>query len=367
MSFVKLDGLRKAFHQVNKIRYRPVLVSKIARGYFRALVLRKPSLRVCEFSITPDCQSKCTFCYASKFRREDEEPLTLEEIESTWDQAKKMGCFSANLLGGEPVLHPQFLDIIKLLEPRKHIITFATNSIALTEDLIIELKELGVFLINISLNSLNPELNDELRGYKGHYDHVMRVVELCKKHGIDIAFPVATAKPYLKETYEIVDFAKDIDASVVINLMCAMGRTEGEREILFDEQFWQEYRKMVDSNSSLRADFDVNLNLKIGCPGGFEKIHFTPYGEVTGCSMNPVSFGNIRESSLEEIIDRMRKFYHFAKRSPQCLVAVDGRYIEDYMNFAAGFESVPYRVEDNPCYERDLGKVEISEDVSGKD
>lgn len=350
---MKRDGILKLTHQINKIRYRPVLVGKIARGFFRALVLRKPCLRVCEFSITPDCQSKCQFCYASKFYKQGEQLLTLEEIESTWIQAKAMGAFCANLLGGEPLLHPQFLDIIRILEPRKHLITFATNCIGLTEDVVKELKQLGVFLINISLNSLDPELNDELRGYKGHYDAVMNAVELCKKYKIDISFPVATSKQHLKETYEIVEYAKQIGANVVVNLMCAMGRTEGEMDVLFDEAFWKEYRTMVDSNSHLRADFDTNLNMKIGCPAAFEKIHFTPYGEVTGCSMNPVSFGNVKDLPLAEIVEKMRNFYHFAKRSPHCLVAIDSKFIADYMNYATNFESIPYRVEENECYQRD--------------
>jgi MoaA/NifB/PqqE/SkfB family radical SAM enzyme len=356
---MKFDGLRKAIHQVDKIRYRPTLMAKIARAYFRVLVLRRPNLRVCEFSITPDCQSKCVFCYASKFHKKGETLLRLDEIRSTWNQAKQMGAFSANLLGGEPLLHPQFLDIIRILEPRKHIITFTTNAIGLTEDIVQEVKDLGVFLIYISLNSLDPELNDELRGYKGHYNHVMEAIQLCKKHKIDVFLPVATSKPLLQETQRIVEYAKRIDAGVVVNLMCAMGRTEGERHSLFDEVFWTEYRALVDANSHLRADFDVNLNLEIGCPAGFEKIHITPYGEVTGCSMNPVSFGTIREQPLEAIVEKMREFYHFAKRSPHCLVSIDGTYIDDYMNYAMNFESIPYRVEDNPCYQRDHDMYKI--------
>jgi MoaA/NifB/PqqE/SkfB family radical SAM enzyme len=350
---MKMDGFRKALHQINKIRYRPTLVAKIARGYFRSLVLKKPCLRVCEFSITPTCQSKCQFCYASKFHKEGEELLSLKEIESAWRQAKDMGAFCVSLLGGEPLLHPQFLDIVKVLEPQKHLVTFVTNAIGLTEEIVKELKKLGVFLINISLNSLDPVLNDELRGYKGHYDQVMNAVELCKKYKMDISFAVATSKPYLQETYHIVEYAKQVNANVIVNLMCAMGRTEGELDLLFDEAFWKEYRNLVDSNSHLRADFDVNLTLKIGCPGGFEKIHFTPYGEVTGCSMNPVSFGNIRERPLADIVNKMRNFHYFAKRSPHCLVAVDSDYIHDYMNYAAHFESIPYRIEENECYQRD--------------
>lgn len=350
-----IAGIRKASHQIDKIRCRPGLIARITQGYFRTQVLRQTRLRICEFSITPDCQSECIFCYASKFRKEGENLLSTEEIAATWDQAKKMGAFSAILLGGEPLLHPEFMDIIRILEPRKHIITFATNAIALTEDLVRELKDMGVFLIYLSFNSLNAEVNDELRGHKGHYDCVMNAIEICQRYGIDICFPVATSKPNLQDTYEIVRYAKQIHASVTVNLMCAMGRTEGELDTLFDEEFWQEFRQMVNSNPHMRADYDVNLSLRIGCPAGYEKIHISPYGEVTGCSMQPNSFGSIREEPLEQIVQRMRRFHHFAKRAPHCLVAVDLDYIKDYMNFSVNYTSIPYPVEKNPHYERDKG------------
>lgn len=347
------EGIRKALHQVNKIRYRPILLGKIANAYFQTLVLRKKVLRVCEFSITPACQSKCEFCYAAKFHREGEQPLTVEEIRSVWTQAKSLGAFSAVVFGGEPLLHPRFLDIMELLEPRKHIVTMTTNAIALTEDIVIELKRLGVFLINISLNSLDPALNDRLRGYPGHHEKVMEAIQLCKAHGVDVFIPVATSKPLFEETLKIVDFAKTNGAGVTINLMCAMGRAEGQHEELFDEEFWLKLRKLYDANPGLRSDFDVNLDLRIGCPAGFEKIHVAPHGDVTGCSMNPASFGNVRELPLSEILGKMRKFHHFAKRHPSCIVAVDKEYVADYMDPAARFDSLPYPIELNTNYPKD--------------
>ena len=348
---MSLDGFKKGLHQIDKIRYRPALISKIAWAYFRTLVLRKTTLRVCEFSITPHCQSKCQFCYASKFIRPGEEMLSLEEMKKIWDQAKQLGAFSSVVFGGEPLLHPQFFDIIAMLEPQKHLITTTTNAIALTEDVIIELKKLGVFLINLSLNSLDAELNDELRGYPGHYQKVMEAIELCRKHKMDVFLPVATSKEYLDETIEIVEFAKKEKLGVTINLMCPMGRAENKD--LFDEEFWAKLRELYNKNPGLRSDFDVNLNMKIGCPAGFEKIHIAPYGHVTGCSMNPVSFGNARTEPLKDIVKRMREFHHHAKRHPSCIVAVDREYINDYMLYASKFESTPYPVEENPKYQED--------------
>jgi MoaA/NifB/PqqE/SkfB family radical SAM enzyme len=348
-------GIRKTLHQINKIRYRPVLLAKIARGYFRTLILRRPTLRVCEFSITADCQSRCGFCYAAKFRRNGQQPLTVDEIRSTWIQAQELGAFCAIVFGGEPLLHPRFFDIMRILEPKRHIVTVTTNGIGLTEEVVVELKRSGVFLINISLNSLDPELNDDLRGYPGHHRKVMEAIELCKKHGVDVFLPVATSKLHFDETLRIVDFAKREGVGVTINLMCAMGRAEGQHEEMFDEEFWAKLRGLYDSNPGLRSDFDVNLDLRIGCPAGFEKIHIAPYGHVTGCSMNPVSFGNVRETSLRRIVEKMRRFPHFSKRHPSCIVAVDQEYINDYMDYAERFDATPYAVELNPKYSERAG------------
>ncbi|HEU6436416.1 MAG TPA: radical SAM protein [Nitratidesulfovibrio sp.] len=351
---MNLDGLRKTLHQVGQIAYRPALLSNIAKAYANTLLLRRPTLRVCEFSITWACQSRCEFCYASKFHKPGEPVLSLDEVARVWGEAKRMGAFSSILFGGEPLLHPQFLDIVAVLEPRKHIVTFTTNALALDEPLIRELKRLGVFLVNISLNSLDPAVNDKLRGHVGHFDKAMRAIELCRKHGMRVYLPVATAAPYLRETLELVEFATREGLGVTINLMTPVGRAETLKDDLFDEEFWGQLRRLYNSHPNLRSDFDVNLSLKVGCPAGFEKVHVAPHGDVTGCSMNPVSFGNVRERPLEEIVARMRTFRHFAKRHPSCIVAVDKEYIADYLDFAAGQETHPYPVEINPHHVRDM-------------
>jgi molybdenum cofactor biosynthesis enzyme MoaA len=129
---MELDGIRKTLHQVDKIRYRPAILSKIAYGYFRTLVLRKPTLRIIEFSITHACQSGCGYCYAAKFQRGGEKLLSVDEIRDTWSQAKKLGAFTGFVVGGEPSLRKNFLDIVRALEPMKHMVSFATNCISLT-------------------------------------------------------------------------------------------------------------------------------------------------------------------------------------------------------------------------------------------
>jgi MoaA/NifB/PqqE/SkfB family radical SAM enzyme len=138
-----------------------------------------------------------------------------------------------------------------------------------------------------------------------------------------------------------------------------MGRAEGRSELLFDEEFWVEYRKLVDASPHVRSDFDWNLDLRIGCPSGYEKVHVGPYGDVTGCAIQSASFGNLREQSLEMIVAKMRSFHHYSKRSDSCIAAVDAEYIRDYMDYASQHTSIPYPVEANPKYagDRNLRQV----------
>jgi MoaA/NifB/PqqE/SkfB family radical SAM enzyme len=354
---MQLDGLRKTLHQVNKIRYRPVLLQKIARGYFRTLVLRKPTLRIVEFSINHACQSKCGYCYAAKFRRPGECMLDVDEIRDIWMQSAKMGAFGSLILGGEPTLHPNFMDIVAALEPRKNIVTFATNCITLSEEMIVELKRIGVFVIYVSINSTDPATNDRVRGYEGHHEHVMRVLDACKRHGIDVMLPITTSKELLPETIKLLDFAEEHDMMASIGLLSPTGRQEGQKQELFDQSFWADLRKLYDRNPGLRGDWDTNLTLKVGCPAGFEKIHISPYGHVTGCAIQPMSFGNLRDEPLSDVLVRMREFKHFAKRPKHCIVALDEEFIEDYLDHAIGVASTPYPVEENAYYGADCGRA----------
>jgi MoaA/NifB/PqqE/SkfB family radical SAM enzyme len=349
------EGIRKTLHQIDKIRYRPRLLAKIARGYFRTLVLRKPTLRIVEFSITPACQSRCGYCYAAKFQKPGSRPLSLDEIRDTWTQARRLGAFSALLLGGEPTLRRDFLDIVRVLDPRSHMVTFSTNGISLSEEMLIELKRLGIYLVYVSLNSLDPLQNDEIRGYRGHFDHAMRVIDLCRKHGLDVMIPVTTSKQNLAETEKMLDFARANGLQANINLLAPTGRAEGRKEDLFDEEFWRALRVLYARNPHLRGDWDTNLSLDVGCPAAYEKVHVGPYGDVTGCAIQPVSFGNVRVTPLEEILRKMRSFRYFARRHPSCLVALDQEFIEGYVDPSIDEPSTPYPVERNPRYQIDRG------------
>ena len=70
------------------------------------------------------------------------------------------------------------------------------------------------------------------------------------------------------------------------------------------------------------TDHEVGRN-STGCPAGVEKVYITPYGDVIPCPFIHVSFGNVKDSSLLEIVDKMRNVQYFNKYQKICIAAED--------------------------------------------
>jgi MoaA/NifB/PqqE/SkfB family radical SAM enzyme len=86
------------------------------------------------------------------------------------------------------------------------------------------------------------------------------------------------------------------------------------------------------------------------CPGGREKLCISPYGEVIGCGMNYISFGNVLQEPLENIWERTCEWPPFKKRSKKCLIALDEEYLEEYLLPVAGYETLPVSIEQHPVH-----------------
>ena len=77
-----------------------------------------PNLKKIEIDITYLCNLKCTGCDRSCTQAPDSLHLSIQVIREFLSQTEKMGHHweSVHILGGEPTLHPDFIEIITLLD-----------------------------------------------------------------------------------------------------------------------------------------------------------------------------------------------------------------------------------------------------------
>ena len=128
------------------------------------MILRDPynrpvsNLRV---SLTPKCNLSCIYCH-----REGEgspkDPLSGEEIAEILRVAAKFAIRSVKFTGGEPLLRPDLLQIIRSV-PDGMESSLTTNG-TLLADYASGLKEAGLRRVNVSLDSLDPETYRKITG-----------------------------------------------------------------------------------------------------------------------------------------------------------------------------------------------------------
>lgn len=147
-------------------------------------IRRKP--RTLQFPITSRCNSRCLTCNIWKHRdRIDVDPYELGKIfrHSFFSKVKTIG-----LNGGEPTLHPKFVEVVKTVLTLPKLQNIALISNCINSDKLLELlqtvypmcKEKGVRLhLQISLDGVG-DIHNEIRGVKVSFNRSLHVLnELC--------------------------------------------------------------------------------------------------------------------------------------------------------------------------------------------
>ena len=128
------------------------------------MILRDPynrpvsNLRV---SLTPKCNLSCIYCH-KEGERSPKDQLSVEEIAEILRVAAKFEIRSVKFTGGEPLLRPDLLEIIRSV-PDGMESSLTTNGTLLAA-LASGLKEAGLRRVNVSLDSLNPETYKKITG-----------------------------------------------------------------------------------------------------------------------------------------------------------------------------------------------------------
>jgi uncharacterized Fe-S cluster-containing radical SAM superfamily enzyme len=167
---------------------------------------------------TSICNLNCIFCStdAGKFSKYHVTEYIVEKnyfIDWLKEVVKFKGKIHAFLDSvGEVFTHPKILDIISEISQLDGILSVAveTNGSLLNEDKIDELKELKLSRINLSLHSLNDELNKKLVGCEDYStERIIETIRYITESKIDLTItPVWIPGLNDEEIPKIIEFAK---------------------------------------------------------------------------------------------------------------------------------------------------------------
>ena len=178
--------------------------------------------------LTNQCNIHCVFCYragpkvllepAGRVLHRD-----LDALAHLLDELKGMGVASVTLSGGEPTMHPRFIDAVELVKERDLSLTVVTNGTHLAQAQLVRLAarlDRRRDKIELSLHAATAETFAALTGSR-RYDHLQRT--LAALHDLDL--------PFLTMTLALRANLGEIDA--ILDLAAAHGAREHAVEAPF--------------------------------------------------------------------------------------------------------------------------------------
>ena len=141
--------------------------------------VRIPTLRELFIHVTHRCNLTCSHCYSSRMPEGD---LPFRLFGKIVDDMVEMGGRSITLTGGEPLLHPDFKDLLDY-GARRCSVSLLTNGTLVDGELARFLSGLGDVRIQVSIDGSGEDIHDAVRG-RGSFVRAIRGIELLLEAGL---------------------------------------------------------------------------------------------------------------------------------------------------------------------------------------
>lgn len=279
------------------------------------------------WNLTKRCNLKCEHCYLSAGERDagaiDE--LKTEECFKTIDEMVQVNPASILVLtGGEPLLRKDLPQLARYASEKGMMVVVGTNGTLLTDEKVRDLKQNGVMGVSISVDSLNRDNHDTFRRLPGALEGALQGIEACNRNGLQFQVHTTASSMNYQEIPTIMDYAYEKGAKVynLFFLVCT-GRGE-EMSDITPSQYETVLEYLVDVQKKYpgmlvrsrcaphfkRIAYEKNPVSPVtkaqgyeggGCLAGTHYCRITPEGNVTPCPFMPISVGNLRNNSFDDI------------------------------------------------------------------
>ncbi len=292
------------------------------------MVMKAPIF--CDIGITEQCMFQCKMCKFWTMPPRLEE-LAIEDwkhfitsLEKSWGSAIRL-----HFAGGEPLLKKGMTDLLGFAHSKGFRTFIVTNGYLVDGTVARELVRSGVEGISISLDSLDPDTHDALRGKRDAFSHAMQAIDYLAADGAKgIAILSVIMGANLDHIARLAQWAQDSDhiSSIYFQAISQPIATEKDNRWFEKDEFkflWPEDRVRLNaaidqlirfkesgykiSNSVEQMEMfksyfrepDALHNGKV-CTQGDYVIYVRPDGDVLLCgSLLPI--GNIKRDNIADL------------------------------------------------------------------
>jgi MoaA/NifB/PqqE/SkfB family radical SAM enzyme len=290
----------QAFFSLRTVRWQ----KKAARLRFHWQAAGVPVPPVMMMSVTDRCNLRCQGCFAQAHQSLPRAEMDQSKVRNIFTEAKELGISVILLLGGEPLIRKEILNITR--DFPEIIFPLFSNGLFMNGDLLGKFKEQKNVVPVFSLEGCQEE-TDGRRG-PGVYRHLQGLIPQMKKENIFWGLSFTLTRPNFNTVTDARFIEGLVDAGCRLFFFVEFTPMNGGTQnwVLTGEQ----RDKVLGVLNGLEYRFP---GLFIAFPGGEERfggclsagrgfVHISPDGDVEPCPFVPYSDSNLKNLSLKEAL-----------------------------------------------------------------
>ena len=246
-----------------------------------------------------------------------------------------MGVFWLGLTGGEPLLNKDLPEIVESAGEDCAVKLFTTGS-TLTSRLASDLKKAGLFSVSVSLDDWREEEHDRARGTRGAFREALRAIEVFEKtDGLDVGVSAVLSRAMIRggEVERFIEFLRGLGVheAWLSEVMPSSGPLWDDDLVISED----DRLSLVALQDRMNRAGGMTVNYlghfegreHFGCNAGRRMVYVDAFGGVSPCVFTPMTFGNIRDKPLGDILSEMRGSF---RSSDSCFLRANFRVLERY-------------------------------------
>ena len=251
-------------------------------------------------SPTMRCNLSCEGCYASKYSTQSDMPAEL--FQRVVDEAAEMGVYLITVLGGEPFIRADLLDVVAA-NPDTYFQIFS-NGTLVTAAHVERIAKLGNVALMLSIEG-DARATDERRG-AGTHGELMRTMDLLHDHGVLFGYSCTVTRKnwQMLVSDEFVDPLVAKGAAISWHfLYMPVGGAPDVSLMPTPEQRNQirlGIQRLRATKTMFPVDFWGDAPWIGGCIAGRHYVHVNNEGWVEPCIFAHFATDNIADTSLAE-------------------------------------------------------------------
>jgi len=186
----------------------------MVRDFFEDYVRSSEHLMNLTIEITSICNLKCSHCYVDDRHASSRfEYLDIGIIKKVVNEALDLQAVTITITGGEPLMHPDFLEIVSYIKDKGFVLFLKTNGTLITDNNITIIKKY-VDQVILTRYGCSKKVYEQTTKVKGSYDRYVNALSLLQTNKIPYKENAVLLKDNEEELAELLESTSMLDAYI---------------------------------------------------------------------------------------------------------------------------------------------------------